>query len=136
MLPEIAFTQHHGSELVRAKPFSGELQSVDPLTYPPDSEQREKVKYDGTGPAYRYPTLGTAPIFGDARVETGIGQDTFPNAIMSLIEPDDCPVKVSSLPASDTPGSVFPSSQPTRRSARAEMLKKKFFIFPFSFPEM
>jgi hypothetical protein len=55
---------------------------------------------------------------------------------MSLNEPDGCPGKVSSLPASDTLGSMFPSSQPTKRSARTEMPKKKFFIFPFSLPEM
>jgi hypothetical protein len=127
---EIAFTQHHGSELVKAKPSTGESQAVEALKYPEDSAQWEMVKYDGADPMYRYPTLGTVPIFGYDRVEAGIGQEIFPDNIMlPPDEPDGWTGKASDRPASVSFGSKAPPSQPTRRSARAKNPKKKFFMF-------
>ena len=112
------FTQHAGSETVLAKPLTGELQSVGAASQA-YVEQVNCVELTSN----KYPLVGTLPKV--CLEDAGIGQETGPEGIASVLVDG----VASGLFGSTSFGSEVPPSQPTRRSARAEIPKKKFFIF-------
>ena len=129
------FTQHHESERDRLKPLAGELQSVGPAD--PDVEQENCSALMRN----RYIWRGAVGVEGD-RVLAGIGQLKLspgcPGAcvgagydegiVVGSVASDLEAAVASGLADTTSFGSTEPSSQPTRRSARAEIPKKKFFI--------
>ena len=123
-------TQHHGSLMVLANPFTGDEQFVGPTLsgYPTLFGYVEQEKCSGSVRS-RYPRTGTvltgAPPGPAELAGLGIGQEIGPEGMASDLEPE----VASSFPDVASFGSKVPSSQPTKRSARAEIPKKKFFIF-------
>ena len=131
------FTQHQGSERDALNPLAGDLQSVGPAD--PDTEQENCSALMRK----RYMWRGAVGVEG-ARVLAGIGQlkgrPGFPKAcvgagyddgiVAGSVASDLEAAVASGLTGEATSfGSDVPSSQPARRSARAEIPKKKFFIF-------
>lgn len=121
-------TQHHGSLRVLANPSTGDEQFVGPTL----SGYVEQVKCSGSVRS-RYPRVGTE-LTEDMPGPTGlaglgIGQEIGPEGMTSDWEPE----VASGFPDVASFGSKVPSSQPTKRSARAEIAKKKFFIFESPF---
>lgn len=130
------FTQHAGSVRASAKSLDGDLQSVGPAE--PDTEQENWSALMRK----RYMWRGAVGVVG-ARVLAGIGQlkdrPGFPNAcvgagydegIVTGNVASGLGARVASGLSGEATsfGSEAPSSQPARRSARAEIPKKKFFI--------
>ena len=122
------FKQHHGSMYVNLKPLAGDLQSVGPAD--PDAEQENCSALMRN----RYIWRGAVGV-GGATVLAGIGQKTragagYDEGIVAVAVASGLEAEVASgLPGEAASfGSDVPSSQPTRRSARAEIPKKKFFI--------
>ena len=126
------FTQHPGSERVNAKALAGDLQSVGPAD--PDAEQENCSGLMRR----RYMCRGAVGMLGN-KVDAGIGQwkpmepgegAGYDDGIEGAAMASGWTVTVASgLFGSTSFGSAAPPSQPTRRSARAGMPKKKFFIF-------
>jgi hypothetical protein len=118
------FTQHHGSERLRLNPLAGDLQSVGPAD--PEAEQENCSALMRS----RYMWRGAVGVKG-ARVEAGIGQwkGSEPEAGAGCDDGIEVADVASGLDGLGTSfGSTEPSSQPAKRSARAEIPKKKFFI--------
>ena len=120
-------TQHHGSLLVLANPSTGDEQFVGPTL----SGYVEQEKCSGSVRS-RYPMVGTVLTTSPRAMPRpremaglGIGQEIGPEGMTSDWEPE----VASAFPDVASFGSKVPSSQPTRRSARAEIAKKKFFMF-------
>jgi len=125
--PSAVCTQHHGSLLVLANPSTGDEQFVGPTL----SGYVEQEKCSGSVRS-RYPMVGTVLTTSPRAMPRpremaglGIGQEIGPEGMASDLEPE----VASSFPDVASFGSKVPSSQPTRRSARAEIAKKKFFMF-------
>ena len=126
------FTQHPKLERVNAKALAGDLQSVGPVG--PDEEQENCSALMRS----RYMWRGAVGVEG-TKVLTGIGQPKpmGPGAGAGYDDGIEVAAVASGLEAAVASGladeatsfgSDVPSSQPTRRSARAEIPKKKFFI--------
>ena len=126
------FTQHQGSRAVSLNPLAGDLQSVGPAD--PEAEQENCSALMRN----RYMLRGAVPT-GGAKVAAGIeqwygsvpsGWAGYDDGIEDAAVASGWTVTVASgLFGSTSFGSAAPPSQPTRRSARAGMPKKKFFIF-------
>lgn len=122
------FTQHQGSERDALNPLAGDLQSVGPAD--PDTEQENCSALMRK----RYMWRGAVGVEG-ARVLAGIGQLNpgdgagYDEGIVTAVASGLEATVASGLSGEATSfGSEAPSSQPARRSARAEIPKKKFFI--------